>query len=207
MKKQFSPPQIVLSLFAAAALFCSVSCNKGKVSDEVTKQKTTSSNSNVSASGGCYFPVIREYYARGRYSYGSYCITGTGICHVIRIISGGFVPCPIFKLPNCQIVDCGDPWNYRNIGIPPPYNKYFPNSPLDSIFVPIKVTSNIAVLQFYAEIKGTLNSQTLTLPTSFSLTKEVSQSLGLTGYRVPAGTYPVIFDTQNKTLNAIVSVK
>jgi hypothetical protein len=220
MKNNLSVLQIFLVLPAAAGILYFSSCHKEQVTVEERTQKKAdvrlkvkSNNPGELSSAYCSFKVYLIESVPGHRPMGQFDCTGRGLCYVNNIIAlPQAMPCPMFKIPDCSLVDCNNPWNFRNIFVQPlpRYKNYFngnpdPNPNVD--FVPIAVTSHIAVLQFYAELKGTLNSQSFTLPASFKLPKEVSKNLGLTGYTIPAGNYPVVFDTKNNTLNAIVYVK
>lgn len=217
MKNKISLLKVALGLFAVVSLLYFSSCQKTQVVTTERKQKTvnvqlkdTSNNTDNLSSGYCKFNVALIEAIPGQPKYGC---TGIGLCYVDNLIPLSYLmPCPVFKLPDCKKVDCNNPWNFKNIFIEPitDYKDLFygdPHAKLGIHFVPIAVTSNIAVLQFYEELNGTLNSQTLTLPAHFSLPKEISISLGLSGYTIPAGKYPVVYDAKSKTLNAIVSIK
>ncbi len=209
MKTIFSRLPFVLgaSLLVGILYFSSCKKEQANVQKDVPENQTVNSYAAKCGIKICYLTVIP-----GNRRYGLDCI-GNGICYVQRIeCFPDLFSCIPWKIPDCAFVDCRDPWKFKGIFVNPipRYKDFFKTDPEPQPslgFVPLKVTSNIAVLQFYNEVKGTLDRQTLTLPASFNLPTEVSKNLGLSGFTVPAGKYPVFFDDKSKTLNAIVSVK
>jgi hypothetical protein len=211
LQVSFSNLSKVFGVAATACVLCFYSCDKERNIAEETKQKTINVQSSA---GSCGFRVFVLEYARGNRIGGLPCRAGNGICLINNIIRlPQLVPCPVLKIPSCILVDCNNPWNFGPdvfVNPIPRFRDYFQgyqHREPNIHFVPFRVTSNIAVLQFYSEVLGTVNKQKLTLPASFNLPKEVSEDLGLIGYTVPAGSYPVVFDQRSNTLNAIVSVK
>ena len=69
----------------------------------------------------------------------------------------------IFKLPDCSWVDCGNPWNYREMFVNPiprltDYFKGDPNPQPSRGFTTYGVNEKIVWLQFYTPIKNVLKS-------------------------------------------------
>lgn len=209
MKTFFSGLPIVIAAAMVTGLLYFSSCKK----DQVNFQKEDYGKQTINAyTARCGIKICFLTAIRGNRRYSLDCV-GNGICYVQRIkCYPDLVPCIPWKFPNCSVVDCNNPWNYKDIFVNPipRFKNYFKGDPDPEPnlgFVPLKVTPNIAVLQFYTESKGTLDRQSLTLPASFNLPKDISENLGLKGFTVPAGKYPVVYDDRSKTLNAIVYVK
>jgi hypothetical protein len=70
------------------------------------------------------------------------------------------------------------------------------------------INDHIVALQFYAPIEGILDEKSITLKSSLPLTENTIKDFGLKGTVVPSGVnFPVIYNSKNKTYNAIVSVE
>jgi hypothetical protein len=221
MKKSAWMPGIFPGIMICACVFYFSSCTKqGSGSEQTlqtqkteTQKKTESNSTDLLSARGCGIRICLVDFIRGHRRTGSFDCTGGGICFITGTqCFPEFVLCPEFRIPPCALVDCNNPWNYKDIFVNPVirYRDLFqgdPNPEPSLEFVPLKVTPTIAVLQFYSEVKETLDQKTLKLPAAFNLPNDLAQSIGLKGNKIPAGTYPVIFDAQSKTFNAVVKVQ
>lgn len=139
-------------------------------------------------------------------------ICSGSICVSVGRVCVDLIPCIDFKLPDCQLVDCGNPWNYKDPFINPiprffDYYKGNPEPQPNFGFFTYGVTEKIAWLQFYAPVKNVLDQQVLNLDKAIQLDKQIALQQDLKGNIIPAGSYPVVFDIKTKTYNAIVKVQ
>ncbi|MGD1839596.1 MAG: hypothetical protein ACFB0B_01690 [Thermonemataceae bacterium] len=61
--------------------------------------------------------------------------------------------------------------------------------------------------QFYEGIEGVINQEVYEVAGSVMLDPAVVENYGLSGNVIPAGKYPVIFNEENQTYNAVVAVQ
>jgi hypothetical protein len=223
MKKNFYLSGITLALSIFACVFAITSCSKEETAtpEEASNEnsiydqkKKTSENSQLS-SRTCFIEV--GYY---EVQYGKKIVLPpfceANLSSICAFRGLGYIPrfviCPDWRIPDCQVIDCLNPWNFKNIFINPipRYSDLFKGdpSPQPSIGgILIKVTPDIAILQFNNELKNIVDKQLMTVKNNFDLPKDFAQKVGLNGYNVPAGIYPVVYDQLSKTYNAIVRVK
>ncbi len=203
MKKKFLFLSSTVFVFSFTALFYLSSCKKESTNKEIKINKAFPELAG--GAGGCSKPVC---------AFESFCFDFMGhpICTPGAQFCADLSVCFDFPLPVCLLVDCGNPWNYLKI-----FNKPIPDlskllkadpSPQPSLgYIPIAVTNKIAWLQFYAPIDKVLTKEGLTLNKSVNLDKNNALKQGLIGNTIPAGKYPVVYDINTKTYNAIVAVK
>lgn len=157
------------------------------------------------------FPIIEQ----GRWifnpSSGSFFCNSNliGICSIRWIC---IVP-PILVDP-CGFVPCWekwiDPWEiYRELD-PRKFGSFrdkldFDIDPEINV-APFKINEQTIGLQFYAPIKEVLDEEVLVLESDLDLGEEFAKQYGVRGSVVPAGKYPVVFNPENKTFNAIVTL-
>ncbi|MCG8386726.1 MAG: hypothetical protein MJA30_14350 [Cytophagales bacterium] len=77
---------------------------------------------------------------------------------------------------------------------------------LDTEFAPARINEVNLVLQFYAPKEEVLNKEVLFLANDLNLGEEFAELYGMNGSTIAAGEYPVIFNPENNTYNAIVNV-
>ncbi len=203
MKKKFLFLSSTLFVFSFTALFYLSSCKKESTNTEIKIKEA--SPELAGWAGGCSRPVC---------AFESFCFDfgGNLICTPVAQFCLDLSVCFEFLLPDCRLVDCGNPWNFQKIFKNPiidlrSYLKGDPHPEPNLGYVPIAVTNKIVWLQFYAPIDKVLTAQGLTLNKTVNLDKNNALKQGLIGYTIPAGKYPVVYDIKTKTFNAIVSVK
>lgn len=103
-----------------------------------------------------------------------------------------------------------DPWDWREFI--DPYDIYdFRKDLIDVIdpkedFGMFRINENILGMQYFNEIPGLIDKEAFFVHSSIELDAKTAESLGLKGNIIPAGKYPVAYNEENGTFNAIVSV-
>lgn len=157
------------------------------------------------------FPVIEH----GRWVANPF--TGTWYCNsnLIGICSFRWICIvPPILIDPCGFVPCWekwiDPWEiYRELD---PRDFYSFADKLEMEIdpeinvAPFRINEATLGIQFYAPIEETINEEVLILETDLDLGEEFAKQYNIRGGVVPAGKYPVVFNPENKTYNAIVTV-
>jgi hypothetical protein len=187
-KKTFFLKIAGIIFFAALSLFF-YSCNKERF-----------------ASSGCGRPVCLYEQVCSPNPSG-----GDPICEFQPVYCTDLLFCVDLKLPKCVAVDCG-PRDFIGMfkdTIPKliDYLKGDPEPQPNIRFIPYGVTEKIVWLQFYSPIQDVLNDTIFNLSKSITLDKQNAYLQGLKGNIIPAGNYPVVFDANTKTYNAIAIVQ
>lgn len=204
-----------LTFLAVGLAFASLifyACEDGLREQEVSSPQLIEEESSGLYRGGCVireicFPEIRP--GTRLLLNSSLCLPGTP--YQCSYFTGKQICIPI-------IVDCfwkwdipwRDPWDWREfIEVPDIYDF---RKELEGIIDPredfgmFRINENILGMQYYNEVPGLIDKEVFHVHSSIELDAKTAESMGLKGNIIPAGTYPVAYNDENGTFNAIVSV-
>ena len=144
--------------------------------------------------------------------------TGVSTCYTSRngicSIEWDCIEIPGTFLDPCELIPCWPdpifPWDIYFELQPEEFFSFRDELEIDldpgTEFVPARINEGNLVLQFYAAKEEVLNEEVLFLANDLNLGEEFAELYGMNGSTIAAGEYPVIFNPENNTYNAIVNV-
>ncbi|MBQ4822093.1 hypothetical protein [Aquimarina sp. MMG016] len=176
-------------------------------------QSTIVDESNLETVDDKYYGGFCFYYIEYGFKWAGNCYSHIpGICEYRRIC----IPKIIYK--PCQLIPCWpeilDPWIIYEKIDPREFLSIRDKLELDIDVrqgaIPFAMNEAVLGLQFYEEnrlLSSNGKDYIYTLKQDLVLDKESVEQLGLRGNVVKAGEYPVVFNRENKTFNALLGVE